>query len=376
MDDELTDNKKDFLKPESGTGKSAVNFDANVQREQFLSGGSQEINSKSQTGEVKTVEVNGKNWEYKEYGNPEGIPLLNVHGWIGSSAEGNERLSRALAGEVQDSIGLRSLDENAPGGGRKVRELTEGLKDKYRIIAPQLPGFGRSEAIDEPTLDNMADQMVDFSQAVGMDKPVFFGSSMGGIIGVKMAARHPDALRALVLQGTMAEPKDMSTMIYVGGKIATWKPIAGLLEKQPNIGRFILKNVAQGQKDFKMATPENQEQMSRDVNNVDPKTALSTLKGIGSHLEKEIGNIEAPVIVLDGAAGEMVPIAKSKELAGRFHKQDEDNRENLRKNIVDRKTMYFQVGGVAGEHGHSVINSAPEQVAVMINHAVSNYLKV
>ena len=33
--------------------------------------------------------------------------------------------------------------------------------------------------------------------------------------------------------------------------------------------------------------------------------------------------------------------------------------------------MYFQIGGVAGEHGHSVINSAPEEVAVLINHAVN-----
>ncbi|MBI2031681.1 MAG: alpha/beta hydrolase [Candidatus Levybacteria bacterium] len=339
----------------------------------------QEFNS-AERGAKKSVEVNGKKWEYLEYGNPDGIPILNVHGWLGASAEGNELLSKALTGEVQNSVGLQNLEENVPKGAQKVKDLVGEIKGKYRIIAPQLPGFGKSEAIDDPTLDNMADELSVFSQAVDMDKPVVFGSSMGGILGIKLAARHPDALRALIIQGTMTQPTDMNSREYILSRVATFPPIKMAVENIPFLANFakerLFKPGIQGNKDFKLATPENQELMLRDVGNTDPKTALSTLRGIGSHLEGDIDRVTVPVVVLDGTAGDLVPIVKSKDIAGRFHRQDEDNRENLRKNIIDRRTMYFQIGGVAGEHGHSVINSAPEEVAVLINHAVSNYFKV
>ena len=333
------------------------------------------MQTESLMGTRKSVEVNGKKWEYLEYGNPDGQPLLNVHGWLVSSAEGNDRLSRALTGEVQNSIGLRNLEANVPNGARKVKDLAEGLKGRYHIIAPQLPGFGHSEAIDDPVLDNMADALADFQQAVGVEKPVFFGSSMGGILGIKLAARHPEALRALIIQGTMTEPTDMKSRQYLLSRIATFPPVKIAVENIPWLAsqakEKLFKPGIQSSKDFQLAASENQELILRDVDAADARTVLSTLRGIGSHLEKDMEKISVPVIVLDGAAGDLIPIAKSKDIAGRFHRQDQDNRENLRKNIVDRKTMYFQIGGVAGEHGHSVINSAPEEVAVLINHAVN-----
>ncbi len=367
------------LSPESGPVEGATNFSVNAQREQFL-GGSSQSNESFPMGVRKSVEVNGRNCEYLEYGNPDGIPFLNVHGWLGASAEGNDRLSRALAGENQNSPGLQSLKENVPEGARKVMELVESLKGKYHIISPELPGFGHSEALNEPTLDKISDEMVAFQEALGLDKLVVFGSSMGGILGIKLAARHPGAVRALVIQGTMARPSDMKTMEYIISRVATFPPIKMAVENIPLLARIakdkLFKPGVQKSKDFQMATPENQELMLSDVDVADPKTALSTLKGIGGHLEEDIDRIEVPTVVLDGTAGELVPIAKSKDIAGRFHRQEKDNKENLRRNIIERKTMYFQVGGVAGEHGHSVINSAPEEVAVLINHAVSNYFKV
>ena len=395
MDDPTKSDKVDHFAPEGiGPGPEAAGFSAEAQKQESLGGGSGEVKPsqpqqvKKETdwpmGARKSVEVNGKRWEYLEYGNPDGIPILNVHGWLSASAEGNERLSKALAGEVQNSIGLQSLDRSVeeggtPKGAAKVRALVESLKGKYHIIAPQLPGFGHSEAIDDPFLDGMADALADFQQAVGLEKPIFFGSSMGGILGVKLAARHPEAVRALVIQGTMAEPTDMKTREYLFSRVATFPPIKIAVENIPWLANLakekIFKPGIQTTKDFQLATPENRELMLNDVDAADPKTILSTLRGIGSHLERDIDRISAPVIVMDGTAGELVPIAKSKEIAGRFHQESppRGNRDkpNLGDKIADKKVMYFQVGGVAGEHGHSVINSAPEEVAVLINHAVN-----
>ena len=326
-------------------------------------------------GVHKSVEVNGKKWEYLEYGNPDGIPILNVHGWLGASAEGNDRLSRALAGEIQGSPGLQSLEANVPKGAEKVKNLVGEMKGKYHIISPELPGFGHSQSIEDPFLDSMADELADFSRIVGLKKPVAFGSSMGGVLVTKLAARHPEDVRAVVIQGTMAHPTDMNRKEYILSRVATFPPIKMAVENIPFLANLakekLFKPGIKGNKDFQLATPENQELMLKDVENADPKTALTTLRGIGSNLEEDIDKVTVPVVVLDGMAGELVPIAKSKDIAGRFHRQDEDNRENLRRNIVDRKTMYFQIGGVAGEHGHSVINSAPEEVAVFINHAIN-----
>lgn len=341
---------------------------------------SQEIGNPAQQesewpmGARKTVEVNGKRWEYLEYGNPDGIPILNVHGWIGASAEGNELLSKALCGEILDSPGLQNLEKNVPQGAERVKDLVRSLKGKYRIISPQLPGFGHSEALRSPFLDNMADALVDFQKVIGLDKSIFFGSSMGGVLAIKAAARYPDAFRALVLQGTMAKPADMIPLAYIGSRVTTLPPIKMAVEHsqflQKKLRGIFVSNI-QKSKDFKLATPENQELMTRDTEAAEPKTVLSTLRGIGSNLGKEIEEIEIPVVVLDGTAGDLVPIARSKDLAGRFfRRQKKSNRENLRENVAEGRVMYFQIAGVAGEHGHSVINSAPEEVAALINKAI------
>ncbi len=263
---------------------------------------------------------------------------------------GLERQLREMTGSqelLQEKFkilrGLQSLETNVPKGAEKIKNLVRELKGKYHIIAPELPGFGHSEAIENPFLDSMADELADFSKAVGLKKPVAFGSSMGGVLVTKFAARHPEDLSALILQGTMAQPTDMNSREYILSRIATFPPIKMAVENIPWLANQakerLFKPGIQGNKDFKLATPENQELMLSDVDSADPKTALSTLRGIGSHLEKDIERVEVPVVVLDGTAGELVPIAKSKDIAGRFHRQDEDNRENLRKNIAERKTM-------------------------------------
>ncbi len=374
----------DFYSPEGSPGQDAANWKVPVHREQVPLGGSSETTiskppqvqqkeSEWPMGVRKFVEVTGKRWEYLEYGNPEGEPILNVHGWLGASAEGNEKLSKALTGKIQNSLGLQNLEANVPKGATKVKALVEGLKGKYHVIAPQLPGFGHSEALNDPTLDNVADELADFQKAIGLESSVFFGSSMGGILGIKLAARHPEAVRALIIQGTMTQPKDMDTATYIAGKVATWKPIANFFESHPNLAKGIFKRLVQGNEDFKLGDEYSRQRIIDDTDSAESHTALNTLRGIGSHIEEEIDKTEAPVVVMDGVAGKLVPIAKSKEIAGRFHTQVDNPEENLQKNIAERRTMYFQVGGVAGEHGHSVVNTAPEEVAVLINHAVNYF---
>lgn len=121
MDDQFPkDEKVDYeVSPESGAGQEAENFSAKEQQGEFLGGGGskpeaeiQKKESEYPMGVRKSVEVNGRKWSYLEYGNPNGVPLLNIHGWLGSSAEGQDHLSRAFIGEPQNSKGFKEVSEH------------------------------------------------------------------------------------------------------------------------------------------------------------------------------------------------------------------------------------------------------------------------
>lgn len=394
MNDNLFDEdnqKVDFEIPEGGPGQDAASFSTKTQQENFLGGNSQDkpqekipqpseakptdSSSKEQEwpmGERKSIEVKGKRWEYVEYGNPDGEPVLNVHGWLGSSAEGNARLARALTGEVQDSPGIQSLDNNVPKGAEKVRQITESLRGKYNVIVPELPGFGKTPELENPTVDVMAEELADFYKALGKKPAIAFGSSAGAILVTKMAANHPELVSSLVLQGLMTKPSDMEKVPYWAARVVTFKPIARILERFPEFStEKLFPMMVSGGKDFKNADEATQQLILDSAKEGHVPTMLDTLRDIGKNIEDEISQVQAPVVVLDGASGDLVPIAKSKENVGKFHPES----GNLQETIADRKVIYFQVGGVAGEHTHNVINTAPEEVAVLINHAVEFFRK-
>ncbi len=71
----------------------------------------------------------------------------------------------------------------------------------YRVIAVDLPGYGKS---DKPgsfpyTMEAMADAVLELVDTLGVEKPVLAGHSMGGQTSLSYAIRYPDSLSALVL---------------------------------------------------------------------------------------------------------------------------------------------------------------------------------
>lgn len=399
QDPKIVDEKVDFAMPESGPGQDAAGFSAKAQQEEFLGDASQEKpqvepeqpqsqpkESEWPMGARKSIEVNGRRWAYWEYGNPDGIDVLSVHGWLGSSAEGNARLARALAGEVLESKGLQNLSKprmesldkiqphgGAPKGAEKVRQLTESLKGKYNVIVPELPGFGKTPEMDNPTVDRMADELADFYRALGKKPAVVFGSSAGAILATKMALHHPDLVSVLALQSLMIKPTDMALLPLVGGWLATRRPISGILKTFPNFAKKqVFLRLVTGDKEFKSADEEAQKFIVDSAKEGHVPTMLGTLRDIGKNIEDEVAQVQAPVVVLDGVNGGLVSIEKSKKNVGRFHPEAGDN---LHEKIAERQVVYFQVGGAAGEHSHGVINSAPEIVATLINHAVDFFGK-
>jgi pimeloyl-ACP methyl ester carboxylesterase len=85
------------------------------------------------------------------------------------------------------------------------REQREGLGDGCRVVTPDQRGFGGSDlGADDPSLDHVADDVAALLDAMGLDRVVLGGLSMGGYAALAVLRRHPARVRALVLADTKA----------------------------------------------------------------------------------------------------------------------------------------------------------------------------
>ncbi len=84
----------------------------------------------------------------------------------------------------------------------------ESLSERFRLIAPDLQGFGRSDAPDDRSrysMDSYADQLNELLDHLSLDRVVLCGLSMGGYIAFAFIRRYVERARALVLADTRAE---------------------------------------------------------------------------------------------------------------------------------------------------------------------------
>jgi pimeloyl-ACP methyl ester carboxylesterase len=79
----------------------------------------------------------------------------------------------------------------------------------YRVLAPDFPEFGGSTpASDAFTIENAADIVAEFLEALKIDRAVVGGLSMGGYVAMAFARRHPRRLVGLILADTKAPADD------------------------------------------------------------------------------------------------------------------------------------------------------------------------
>ncbi|SOE07552.1 alpha/beta fold hydrolase [Streptomyces sp. Ag109_G2-15] len=86
-------------------------------------------------------------------------------------------------------------------GGRWQHWLENipALARRGRVVALDLPGFGRSEAPRSGySLDGFADAAAALCHELGLRRAVFLGHSLGGPVAIRFAVRHPELVRAIV----------------------------------------------------------------------------------------------------------------------------------------------------------------------------------
>jgi len=92
-----------------------------------------------------------------------------------------------------------------PLNGEMWRRQVEALVPAYRVIVPDMRGFGRSEILEGPSpMETFADDLAGLLDVLSIDRAVVGGLSMGGYISFAFLRRHPERLRGLIFANTRA----------------------------------------------------------------------------------------------------------------------------------------------------------------------------
>ena len=150
--------------------------------------------------------VDGLNIFYREAGDPKAPAIVLLHGF--------------------------------PTSSHMFRNLIPILAPDYHVIAPDLPGFGFSDALDHKeftyTFENVARVVGDFLDQLGMKRFAVYVFDYGAPIGFRICLRYPDRVLAIISQNGNAYKEGL-------GKDA-WAPIAEYWENPTKQNRETLRS--------------------------------------------------------------------------------------------------------------------------------------
>lgn len=103
-----------------------------------------------------------------------------------------------------------------PSSSRMYETLLAPLADRFRLVAPDYPGFGHSAAPapDEfvYTFDNLATVMLGLVDRLELDRFALFVQDYGGPVGFRIAHAQPHRIRAIVVQNAVAHEEGLGPL--------------------------------------------------------------------------------------------------------------------------------------------------------------------
>ena len=134
----------------------------------------------------RTVEVEGLKVFYREAGPDDGPVLLLLHGFPSSS--------RMFAG------------------------LLPRVAGPWRLVAPDFPGFGHSEAPSPDSFaysfGHLAEVTDAFTRALGLPRYALYIQDYGGPVGMRLAVAHPERLIGLVIQNAVMHDEGLVPALW------------------------------------------------------------------------------------------------------------------------------------------------------------------
>ncbi len=96
--------------------------------------------------------------------------------------------------------------------------LIENLKENYKVYALDSRCHGKSQNTNKISYDLMAEDMIEFIKKLNISKPVFYGFSDGGIVGLLIAIKEPKLLSKIIISGANLNPKGMKKIYVISVK--------------------------------------------------------------------------------------------------------------------------------------------------------------
>ena len=160
-------------------------------------------------------------------------------------------------------------------------ELIEDLKNEYTVYAIDSRSHGKS-AQGELSYSLMAEDVKCFIESLNLEKPIVYGFSDGGIIGIILATKYPDLISTLISSGANVQPSGLRWYIRAFFKAQNYikpSPFLALMINEPNITEEDLKGITAnvlvlcGSRD--MIPYKHSEYIARSI----PNATLKVLKG-------------------------------------------------------------------------------------------------
>lgn len=137
---------------------------------------------------------------------------------------------------AEDSPALLLL-HGFPTASHMFRELIPRLADRFRLVAPDLPGFGQSAMPSRDsfqyTFDNLAQIIDQFTEMVGLSRFALYIFDYGAPVGLRIALKHPERVSAIISQNGNAYEEGLST---------GWNSLREYWQKPTKEGRDALRS--------------------------------------------------------------------------------------------------------------------------------------
>ena len=183
------------------------------------------------------------------------------------------------------------------------------LSQSFRVIVPELPGFGKSRAAGDGLAD-IADRMAEaVSDAANGEDAVVLGNGYGGFVALQMAIRHPGIASRLVLA-------DCGAAFSEPGRQAFRNMAAAASAK----GLAAITDVAMRRlfaPDFQAQHPDLMQDRREAFLRTNPEIFRAACHALATlDLRPDVARVTVPVLVLVGEHDEATPPPMSHELAG------------------------------------------------------------
>jgi 3-oxoadipate enol-lactonase len=219
----------------------------------------------------------------------------------------NGTVNAAQHGNGPPLVLLHSLLSDRASFDGIVPELSKG----FRVVVPELPGFGRSQAVSgglAGVADRMAEAVDDLADG---EDVIVLGNGYGGFVALQMAIRHPDIAARLILA-------DCGAAFSEAGREAFRNMAAATRAR----GLSAITEVAMRRlfaPEFQQANPDLMRDRREAFLRTDPDVVCAACEALaGLDLRPQLGDVKIPVLVVVGEHDEATPPPMSQELAAAF----------------------------------------------------------